>query len=468
MTLLSIQRFSAYIKKGLDMIIKNGKVFLPGCKELMVVDIRVDDGDGKIAEICEQGVAALCSTGDDETLDAAELIILPGGIDPHVHFDDPGYTHREDFEHGTCAAASGGITTVIDMPCTSIPPIINLDNLMQKLDAIKSKAVIDYGLFGGVSAQSFEKGFPENMALLSEFVLGYKTYFISGMAAFGRLDYFHFQMALEIAQALEMPVLLHAEDYDTVTDATETAMRKGNSPMDYYHSRPEIVETIAVRKAIEIAKNVGADLHIVHVGTAEASEMLAGTDVTGETAPHYLEFDKDDFQRIGSPLKTTPPVKSPGNKERLWDMLADGSLDFVASDHAPCPESEKNTDSIWTDYAGIPGTGTLLPYMFSEGYMKGRISLRRLVEVTSEAAAKRYSIFDRKGSIEVGKDADFAIIDPNAAWIVEGKKFLSKGKITPFEGMEFKGKVVKTIVRGKVVYDSERGIIAEAGFGTML
>jgi len=443
------------------MIIKNGKAALPGQNKLASVAIRIDSV-GKIAEIGGN------LTGDDDILDAAGLIILPGGIDPHVHFDDPGYTHREDFEHGTCAAASGGITTVIDMPCTSIPPIINIDNLMQKLDAIKSKAVIDYGFFGGVSAQSFEKGFPENMMLLSEFVLGYKTYFISGMAEFGQLDYFHFQMALEIADALEMPVLLHAEDYGTVTDATETAKHNGNSPMDYYRSRPEIAETIAVEKAIGIAKNIGADLHIVHIATAEAAAMIAGTDITGETAPHYLEFNKDDFQRIGSSLKTTPPVKSPGNREKLWQMLADGAIDFVASDHAPCPESEKNTGSIWTDYAGIPGTGTLLPYMFSEGYMKGRISLKRLVEITSSAAASRYGIDDRKGSIAVGKDADFAIIDPNATWTIKGAKFLSKGKITPFEGMEFKGKIVKTIVRGNVVYDSKMGILANAGYGQFL
>jgi dihydropyrimidinase/allantoinase len=229
-----------------------------------------------------------------------------------------------------------------------------------------------------------------------------------------------------------------------------------------------MAETLAVLSAAALAQETGADLHIVHVGTAAAAEVLGQCSATCETAPHYLAFTLNDFEWIGAPLKITPPVKSSGNRERLWALLANGAIDFVASDHAPCTQSEKATGSIWTDYSGIPGSGTLLPYVFSEGYLQGQITLNRLLEVTSENAAKRYGIYDRKGSIAVGKDADFALIDAQQNWTVQGLKFHSKGKITPFEGMTFRGRVVKTILRGKVIYDAEEGILAPRGYGEML
>jgi len=441
------------------LIIKGGKVALPDAEEPVEKDIRIE-GE-KIVEIGDD------LKGDD-ILDASGLLVIPGGIDPHVHFDDPGYTEREDFYHGSMAAASGGITTVIDMPCTSVPPVTNLENLKRKLDVIGRKSIVDYGFFGGVSAQSFEEGFPYNIEELSEYVLGFKTYFISGMPTFERLEHYQFREVLKAARKFNLPVLLHAEDFEFVKKASEIEKKKGNNPQNYYNSRPEIAELIAIATAAIIAREVDARLHIVHLGTAEAAELFKYTNLSFETAPHYLEFSVEDFIRIGSPLKVTPPVKGKGNREKLWSLLNAGKISFVASDHAPCPEIEKNTGSIWTDYSGIPGTGTLLPYLFSEGYMKGRLSWRRFVETTSSAAAKYYGLYHRKGSIEVGKDADLVLIDPQRTWIVEGNKFFSKGKITPFEGMEFKGRIVKTIVRGRVVYDEKDGITVEPGYGIFL
>ncbi|MCK4339455.1 MAG: allantoinase AllB [Candidatus Cloacimonetes bacterium] len=442
------------------MIIKNGKVALTGNDKFFEVDIKVEEG--VIIKIGKN------LSEDTKILDVDGLLIFPGGIDPHVHFDDPGYTFNEDFYHGSCSAASGGITTIIDMPCTSIPPVTNIDNLFEKLKVIEQKTVVDFGLYGGVSSQSFEQGYSKNMEELSEYVLGFKTYFISVMKTFGRLNHLQFKEVLEKAKELNLPVLLHAEDYNYVKKATEIIKKEGNSPIHYYNSRPEKAEILAITSAVKLANQVGADLHIVHVGTAKAATLIAMNNVTCETEPHYLEFDLDDFERIGSSLKTTPPVKSPENKEKLWQLLSIGSISFVASDHAPCPEKAKNTGSIWTDYAGIPGCGTLLPYMFSEGYMRGRLNLNKFVQVTSENAAKRYGIFDKKGSIEVGKDADFVLIDAKKNWIVRGQEFYSKGKITPFEGFEFKGKIIKTILRGKVIYDSKKGILAEKGYGKFL
>ena len=404
------------------MIIKNGKVGLPNWEDFCLVDIRVEGG--KIAEIGDD-LSPANNSVPDMIIDARGLLVLPGSIDPHVHFDDPGYTEREDFYHGCCAAASGGITTIIDMPCTSVPPVTNKNNLLKKLNAIEKEAVVDFGLYGGVSAQSFEDGFPGNMEELSDTVLGFKTYFISGMESFERLNHYQFKRVLEKAKELELPVLLHAEDYEYVSFATVLCVKEGSDPIHYYRSRPEIAEILAALSATELAKMTKTELHIVHIGAARVAELLRINGITGETGPQYLEFDVKDFERIGSTLKCTPPVKNPENKKKLWKFLAGGQIDFVASDHAPCSIEEKNTGSVWTDYAGIPGSPTLLPYMFSEGYIKGRISLERLLKVTSENAARRYGLFHRKGSIERGKDADFVLIDPEQNWIVRGKDFFS-------------------------------------------
>jgi dihydroorotase-like cyclic amidohydrolase len=294
------------------------------------------------------------------------------------------------------------------------------------------------------------------------------VYLISGMDTFARLDHYRLRRVFAHAAALQRPVLVHAEDYDYVQAATEAEALAGCGPVAYYRSRPETAEVLAALAIAELAVETGADLHVVHVGTAAAARHLASRGASAETGPHYLAFDLEDFCRIGAPLKVTPPVKQAGNREALWALLADGTLSFVASDHAPCLAEEKATGSIWTDYSGIPGTGTLLPFLYSEGYRKGRLSLRRLVEVTSTAAARRYGLDDRKGAIAVGRDADLVLIDPGAQWTVRGASFLSKGKVTPFEGMTLHGRVVKTIVRGRVVYDAHDGIADAAGYGRLL
>ena len=444
------------------MIVKNGRVALPGEADFRNADILME---GETIAAVGKGAGDHGESGGHEIVDAEGLLVFPGGIDPHVHFDDPGYTDREDFYRGSSAAASGGITTVIDMPDTSVPPVTNRENLKRKLEAIEGKAVVDFGLYGGVSEQSFERDFPRNMEGLADAVLGYKTYFTSGMETFGRLDHFRFRQVLNRAKDLALPVLLHAEDYGYVSGATEAAMSEGNEPIHYYQSRPETAEMLAALSAVQLAAEAGADLHIVHIGTAGVCDLLAEEGITGETGPHYLEFDVTDFQREGATLKCTPPLKGPANREKLWKHLADGKLSFVASDHAPCSVEEKNTGSIWTDYAGIPGCPTLLPYMFSEGYMKGRLSLPRFLQIISENAARRYGIYGRKGSIEKGKDGDLLLVDPEQNWTVYGKQLLSKGSVTPFEGRSFTGRVVKTILRGRLVYTAGQGVLVEGGYG---
>ncbi|MBN2279207.1 MAG: allantoinase AllB [Candidatus Marinimicrobia bacterium] len=442
------------------MIIKNGYIALPDQPEFLPLDIEIRQG--KIHSVGKD------LPGDD-LLDTAGLQIFPGAIDPHVHFNDPGFTEREDFYHGSCAAASGGVTTIIDMPCTSIPPVTSYKNLMDKLKIVSTKSVIDFGFYGGISKQIYAENYPKTIAELADHVMGFKCYLISGMNSFQDLTVAELTKVMTEVKKYNRPVLLHAEDKKTVGEMTKIQQTAGTDWIHYYRSRPEEAEIIAVSDAIQAARRTECSLHIVHIGTGAAALLLKNlANITGETCPHYLEFNYNDFDRLGGALKTAPVVKSAKDSKELWECLQNGTLDFMASDHAPAPSSQKDTGSAWMDYSGIPGTGTLFPYLYFKALIQRRMSLPRFLGMTSENAARRFGIFDRKGSIEIGKDADFILVDPKQNWRVKGKDFLSKGKITPFENMTFTGKIIKTIVRGEVVYDNQMGIIAEPGYGEFL
>ncbi len=455
------------------MIIRNGLVALPGEGDFRRASIRAR-GE-RIAEIAE-GLEPL--PGEEE-IDASGLLVLPGAIDPHVHFDEPGFTSREDFLHGSSEAARGGVTTVIDMPCTSLPPVIDLAAFENKLAQVAKGAVVDFALFGGVSghrvSDSLGSGGAGAMAALAPKVVGFKCYFISGMDSFTRVTHDDFTRVVAEGARLGRPVLLHAEDLDYVTAAASrvkaeraAGRRSADSGWDdYYESRPEAAELAAVAAALALAKGREASLHIVHVGTSAAAELAHSAGATCETCAHYLAFSREDFASKGAALKTAPVVKGRGEREALWSLLAAGRIDFLASDHAPSTIAEKETGDAWSAYGGIPGVGTGFPYLYSEGLARGRLSLPRFLEATSGAAARRYGLDARKGAIAPGKDADLVLVDPARTTRIEGARLLSKGRITPFEGMELAGSIVATYLRGRLVYDGSR-IIAAPGTGRFL
>jgi allantoinase len=434
------------------MIVRNGLAALAGRQDFERMDLRLRSG--RFVEIAQR----LDPEAGEEIVDAAGLMVLPGAIDPHVHFDEPGFTHREDFLHGTSEAAKGGVTTVIDMPCTSLPPVTTAEAFRNKLGIVSKSAVVDYALFGGVSGHTVDASLGGAMAELAGLgVVGFKCYFISGMETFTRVTHDDFARVLREAERVGRPVLLHAEDLDYVTAATARvkAARGTAAPQwdDYCDSRAEAAETVAVASALALAAGREDRLHVVHVGTAAAARLIAASGASCETCAHYLAFSREDFASRGAALKTAPVVKSRGEAEALWRLLADGAIDFVTSDHAPAPAEEKNTGNPWTAYGGIPGTGTLLPFLLSEGLFAGRLSLVRFVDAIAGAAARRYGLAARKGSIEVGKDADFVLVDPAGTTTMRGDELFSKGRITPFEGMTFKGRIAATYVRGRPVYD---------------
>lgn len=507
------------------MIIKNCLAALPGEEHLLKKDIRVLNG--KIQAIAE----ALDAAGDT-VFDADGYEVFPGAIDSHVHFDEPGFTHREDFYHGSMAAARGGVTTVIDMPCTSLPPVFSTRALVNKLSHIQSRSVVDFALYGGVSgelprdvlaqllntqhlgqyehsASSDNRTAPhsaaklnspstdsdkevlttasnddtmlEAMETLAPAVVGYKCYFISGMETFTAVNHYRFRKALVKAAELKRPLLLHAEDPLLIEPATHywkaLALKEGREALwdDYVNSRNELAELSAVASACALAWGYTNTLHIVHVGTAEAAELAWNAGATAETCPHYLAFSRDDFAVHGSSLKTAPPVKARGQTEKLWRLLARNVITCVTSDHAPAPHEEKHTGSIWTDYGGIPGTGTVFPYLYSEGYRSGRISLNQFTALTTGNAAQRYGLSGGKGSIAVGKDADFVFVHPRKQYTIRGDRLLSKGTLTPFEGKTLDGFIEITMIRGTIVWDArktpeqpETCITVEPGFGKHL
>jgi allantoinase len=402
-------------------------------------------------------------------IDAEGMLTIPGGIDPHVHFDTPGFTHREDFYHGSMAAAAGGITTVIDMPCTSIPPVTNGKNFDFKLNAIMNSSCVDFALFGGLDANNFEK-YEEHMEELADRgVKGFKTYFISGMISYPRVDKYQFYKILQKGKELNSPILLHAEDYELLHGLEKELSNQPDDYMRYFKTRPALGEILAVSNALEIAKSVNGNLHIVHVASSEAAELINHKihdyNISYETCPHYLYFTYEDFKTKGSSLKTAPVVKAKFDREKLWQFLAEGKCSFVSSDHAPSTLSEKNTGSFQKDYGGIPGTQTLIPVIFSEGYKKNKISLKKLIEVISKNAAKRYNIYPQKGTIQKNSDADFVIIDQDKEWTFQKKLLYSKGETTPFDGEKFNGKVLMTILRGKIIYQEKSGLTIEKGYG---
>lgn len=412
----------------------------------------------KIAAVegCNEAVTA------DVRLDLGGRLVLPGAIDGHVHFDDPGFTEREDFATGTRAAAAGGVTMVVDMPCTSLPPVTSVEALENKLRIIEPKAMVDFMLWGGVSGIVVNApGWREQLAALVEAgVAAVKIYFLSGMDTFTDLTTDQAQQVLEAAAALNIPVGVHAEDRSVVELATAAVREEGGaSPRDYARSRPAVGEIRAAETLRRLCRDTGARTHIVHIASRQALEVVAaaraeGLPMSAETCPHYLLFTEDDLETMGSLLKTAPVVKSGQDRHGLWRGLHDGDLLFVASDHAAgvWPD-EKQTGSIWSDYGGVPGVELVLPTLYSEGVRAGRITLERLVAVTASEPAAFFGVAHRKGRIEAGFDADLAVIDEGQPYTVRAAGLHNKNRYTPLEGRELHGRVVQTWVRGRKVFD---------------
>lgn len=413
---------------------------------------------------------------DPQIIDGNFLLAIPGAVDPHVHFNTPGFENRDDFEHASTAAAFGGVTTVIDMPCTSIPPVTSVNNLNKKLEALKGRSLVDYALWGGIRGDDFLKGvdIQKQVNELSEAgAAAFKTYLISGMPDFKDLTIEQMKSAMQYVSKTGKPLGVHAEDKYLVTSRRDTLQAKGiNTWHAYCITRDIEAEEKAIVDLISTAQGINVRVHIVHLSSGAGlnlikNAMAKGMTFSAETCPHYLYFTQDDFNNheIRNYLKTAPPVKFENDRDALWHGLQNEDISFVTTDHAGCkPDEGKVSDNFWEVYGGIPGVEHRVPFIFSEGFLKGRLSIEQTIKLLSTNAAVYFNL-EKKGSLEVGKDADLALIN---LW--EGERILaeemhSKGKYTPFEGMFFNARVERTYLRGKIIADRNNTLEEKIGYG---
>ena len=405
----------------------------------------------------------------DAVVNAAGLHVLPGLVDAHVHFNEPGRTEWEGFLSGTSAAAAGGITTVCDMPLNSHPPTVDGRALALKRGAVAEHAIVDYAFWGGLVPESLE-----HLAELRDHgVIGVKAFLCdSGLAEFAYLDEFTLVEAMQRCAESDRGMLLalHAEDAVETQRLSQAARAGGrHGALDWAASRPPSTELDAVRSALEAARATQARAHFVHISTAGAARLVAearstGADVSVETCPHYLLLDASDLERLGAFGKCAPPLRSRDEVEALWETVLDGTIDWIASDHSPCPPSMKQTDDIWSAWGGLHGVQTLLPALLTEGVHARGMSLPRLTTLSAATPARRLGLYPRKGVLDPGSDADLILVDMDRSWSLESTDLRTRWQVSPFIGREFRGRVVATFVRGTAVW-RDGTVCVEPGFG---
>jgi allantoinase len=417
--------------------------------------------EGRITALVEPG-----ASGAHREIDARGLLALPGVVDAHVHFNEPGRTDWEGWASGSRAAAAGGTTTVLDMPLNSIPPVLDGDSFDQKKSAAESASIVDFGLWGGLVDAD-----PASLRELTERgAVGVKAFLCdSGVAEFPALHEEDLVPALRAAAEAGLVVALHCEDEALVREATGRVRGEGRHDAAAWPlSRPPLVEIRAVAAACAAAREAGARIHVVHLSAMEALGAVGaardmGTDVTVETCPHYLTFDDGDLARQGAALKCAPPIRDRRNRDGLWRALLDGKIDFVASDHSPCSADLKSPTDMFTAWGGIAGAQSLLSAVFSGASARAGDSfdVRKVAGFVvwrlSARPAKRFGLWPRKGAIAPGSDADVVLFDPDREWPFGEEDSRTRG-VDPYVGRSFRGKVVRTLVGGRTVYNERETV----------
>lgn len=437
-------------------MIKNGKLVLPS--GILEASLVVDGG--KIVS-----VSRVDEPRADKNIDAKGKYVLPGMIDMHVHFRDPGYPDRENFESGTKGAAAGGVTTIVDMPNT-VPSVVTVQALEEKKDMANRKSHVDYAFIGG--AGEVDKEIIK--ALADHGVTGFKTFMIARFRELAASDYQMLKNFEAISQT-GLPCLIHAENQDIVEKGINEAIELGRTdPLAHCDFRPSIAEAEATQRTIMLAKQSGVHLHICHVSSKDAVDIIENAknqrqNVTGETSANYLLLTMDDMKKKGPYAKMDPPLRSFADQNRLWEALNNGAIEVIASDHAPYTkeEKEKGWSNVFDAPSGSVAVETTLPLML-DSVNKGKISLNRLVQVFSVNPARINGLYPNKGGIILGADADIVIVDLKQPFKIDGANLKTIQKTTPFQSYEGEGVPVQTILRGKLVMD-EGEILNKPGFG---
>jgi allantoinase len=449
-----------------DLVIRGRRVVL----ENSLAPASIHVSAGRIVAIA----AFETVPSDCQIVEAGEnSVVMPGLVDSHVHVNEPGRTEWEGFATATRAAASGGVTTIVDMPLNSIPATTTLDGLHAKLDAARGKLMVDSAFWGGVV--------PGNVSVLARLwaagVVGFKCFLVhSGVDEFPNVTESDLREAMPELARLGAMLIVHAEVPGPIEAACcQISLEVGadvRSYVAFLHSRPRAAENEAVELMLRLGRESGCRIHVVHHSSADALEILRAAKATGalltiETCPHYLHFAAEDIRDGATEFKCCPPIRERENREQLWQALRDGTIDMVVSDHSPCPPDMKlgEQGDFMKAWGGISSLQLRLPVMWTESSARG-FGLNQLAEWLCAAPARQVGLYHRKGSISVGKDADIVIWNPDREFRVAPAMIQHRHKLTPYAGELLRGKVEKTFLRGQMVYDD--GVFARDPSGEIL
>jgi allantoinase len=428
-----------------SLLVRSERVALPDGIRPATVQVR----DGRIVAV---------TSHDDrsagvEVLEAGDAVVLPGLVDTHVHVNDPGRADWEGFEHATRAAAAGGVTTIVDMPLNSIPATTSVHALDIKRRTASGKVWVDVGFWGGVVPGN--AGELEPLARAG--VLGFKCFLCpSGVPEFEHVTEADLRDGLREIAALHLPLLAHAELPDLLQ--SPGASEDARAYQTWLKSRPPVSEAAAIDLLVSLASEFNARVHIVHLASADAIPVLraarqSSANVTVETCPHYLSFAAEDIVEGATAYKCAPPIRSRRHQDGLWRGLSEGDIDLVATDHSPAPPGMKGLmdGDFLKAWGGIASLQVGLSAVWTEASGRG-VPLHRLVTWLCEAPARLAGLDDRKGAIAPGKDADLVVWDPEAEWTVDAAKLYHRHSVTPYAGRRLKGRVLRTLLRGQLVF----------------
>ena len=450
--------------------------------ELMIKDANVvtEEGAFRGDVAVEAGkivaIGNLSSAMKAETVvDAKGLYLLPGGVDPHFHVRYPSHPERGTFETETKAAAAGGVTTIIEHPI-SMPPQYSKSILMARVQAAEEQCVVDIAFLGAAGGETLE--YIQEVG--SAGIVGYKTFLHAApegrdkeFVGLTMKDNYELYKGFQEIKQTGLMVSAHAEDNDLISGLIKESRAKGNtSGIDHAKTRPSITEVLAVERLIRFSKENNVPLYLVHISTPEAARVAkaargAGQEIYIETCPHYLFLNEQALVEHNAYAKCNPPLRPAAEVAQLWNYLMDGTIDTIGSDHSPftVEEKERKKEDIFVAPSGFPGVELRLPLMMT-AVKDGRITLSRMVELLSTNPSKIFGLYPKKGAIRIGADADLALVDLDTPYIVDHKAFLTHAKDIGmiYDGKQVYGKVLKTFVRGELVYETGK-IKVKPGFG---
>lgn len=434
-----------------DVLIKNGRIVT--ADYVMPGNIAVKEG--KIAAVLEPDI--LPEAG--KVIDACGNLVFPGAIDTHAHLNDPGYEWREDYEHGTAAAAVGGYTTVIDMPLQNEPAMTNGAALDKKLAKVEPNAYTDFCFWGGLVPDNFE----DLEDLNDKGCVSFKSFIGPVSPDYSSLNYGQAYEAMERIKKFDGRVGFHCEDYSLIKWQEQRMKKQGRLDWrGFLDSRPEIAETVATMAIIEMAEATGCKAHICHVSSPYVAEKIKeaqakGYDITAETCAHYLSLTEQDVIDKGPLFKCAPPLRTKEDVDKMWKYVEEGVFSGIASDHSPCSYDEKYNEvlgnkiqNVFDVWGGISGIQSCFQIAFYQGCVKRGICPSVLANSMAVLPAKAFGIYGTKGDIKPGFDADLVIVDPEKEWEITSDSLYYVNKISAFVGQKGKGLPVLTMIRGNV------------------